>query len=419
MNVSFYIAKRYLFSKKSHQAINIISGVAVAGITLATIAMVCTLSVFNGFKSLVATQFTAFDPEIKITAKRGKSFDTSNKTIKSIKALPEIAVITECVEDKVMIQYDGRQVMSTIKGVEDNFTKLTNIESVLIGNGTFKLHDNTVDYATPGIELVGALNCGLYHTTPLEVFAPKKNRKISMANPVSNFRKGYLYASGKTFIVNQPKYDSNYILTSIEFARNIFDRDSTEVNSLELKTREGANIDAIKQKLKTVLGNDFKVEDRFEQQADIFKIMKIEKFISYIFLSFILLIACFNVIGSLSMLILDKKRDMKTLRNLGADDKLISNIFIIEGSMISIIGAFTGIILGVTVCLIQEKYGIITFGEASNGFIIDRYPVDVIASDVAIVFVTVISVGLIAMGVPVKYLTKRLLGRNNNMETEN
>lgn len=413
MNVSFFIAKRYLFSKKSHQAINIISGVAVAGVTLATIAMVCTLSVFNGFRMLVAEQFTAFDPEIKITAERGKSFDTSAEAVKKIKEWPEVAVVTECIEDKVMVQYNGRQVMATIKGVEDNFAKLTEIEKVLIGNGSFKLHDNTVDYATPGIELVGTLNCGLYHTAPLEVFAPKRGKKVSMANPASNFRKGYLYASGKTFIVNQPKYDSNYILTSIDFAREIFGRDSIEASSLELKSVEGTDIDKLKSRIKKTLGNGFKVEDRYEQQAEIFKIMTIEKFISYLFLSFILLIACFNVIGSLSMLILDKKRDMETLRSLGANDKLISGIFIIEGSMISILGAFTGIVLGVVVCLLQEKYGIINFGDAAGGLVVDSYPVDIVASDVAVVFVTVIAVGLVAMGIPVNYLTKRLLSKSS------
>ena len=409
MNVSFYIAKRYLFSKKSHQAIKIISGVAVAGVTLATIAMVCTLSVFNGFKMLVAEQFTAFDPEIKITAERGKSFDVSSEKIIKVKELSEISIATECFEDKVMIQYNGRQVMATIKGVEDNFAQLTEIEKVLIGNGSFKLHDNTVDYATPGIELTGILNCGLYHTAPLEIFAPKRGKKVSMANPASNFRKGYLYASGKTFIVNQPKYDSNYILSSIAFARDIFGRSSTEVTSIELKTIEGADTDKLKNKIKNILGDEFRVEDRYEQQADVFRIMTIEKFISYLFLSLILLIACFNVIGSLSMLILDKKKDMETLRSLGANDKLISKIFIIEGSMISIWGAFTGIVLGVAVCLIQEKFGIISFGDAAGGFVIDSYPVDIIASDVAVVFLTVIAVGLLAMGIPVNYLTKRLL----------
>ena len=213
--------------------------------------------------------------------------------------------------------------------------------------------------------------------------------------------------------MNQPKYDGNYILSSIAFARDIFDRDSTEVTSLELKAVEGADTEKLKNKIKSILGKEFKVEDRYEQQADVFRIMTIEKFISYLFLSLILLIACFNVIGSLSMLILDKKRDMETLRSLGANDKLISGIFIIEGSMISILGAFTGILLGVVVCLIQEKFGIISFGDTAGNFVIDSYPVDIIASDVAVVFVTVIAVGLVAMGVPVNYLTKRLLSSEN------
>ena len=199
----------------------------------------------------------------------------------------------------------------------------------------------------------------------------------------------------------------------IDFARDIFGRDSTEANSLELKSVGGTDINKLKKSIKTTLGEGFRVEDRYEQQADVFRIMKIEKFISYLFLSFILLIACFNVIGSLSMLILDKKKDMETLRSLGANDKLISGIFIIEGSMISILGAFTGIVLGVAICLAQERYGIISFGEAAGGLVVDSYPVDIIASDVAVVFVTVIAVGLVAMGVPVNYLTKRLLSANN------
>ena len=237
----------------------------------------------------------------------------------------------------------------------------------------------------------------------------EKRKKGKYGKP---FRKGYLYASGKTFIVNQPKYDSNYILSSIAFARDIFDRDSTEATSLELRAAKGIDINKLKNKIKNLLGDGFKVEDRYEQQTDVFRIMTIEKFISYLFLSLILLIACFNVIGSLSMLILDKKKDMRTLRSLGANDKLISGIFIIEGSMISILGAFTGIVLGVTVCLVQEKFGIISFGNSEN-FVIDSYPVDIIASDVAVVFATVIAVGLVAMGIPVNYLTKRLLSSEN------
>ena len=411
MNFPLYIAKRYLLSKKSHKVINIISGVAIAGVSLATLAMVCTMSVFNGFRKLAADRFTLFDPELKISAVYGKSFDTDNDKIRRVTSLPEIEVATMCIEDKAMIQYGGHRIMVTLKGVEDNFNELTDIENAMIGSCDFILHDEYAHYAIPGGELISALNCGINYTEPLEVYAPKRGKKVSITNPGSNFRKDYLYSSGAIFIVNQTKYDSNYILTSLDFARKIFERKSNEATTLELKIAEGANIEKVKKSIRNILGNEFKVLNRYEQQKDIFKIMEIEKLISYIFLSFILLIACFNIIGSLSMLILDKKQDMNTLRSLGADNRLITNIFVTEGVLISIIGALSGIILGVIACLLQEHYGILSLGN-SNNFIINSYPVLVDSKDIIVIFATVFVVGLAAVGIPVRLLTKRMFNNN-------
>lgn len=412
MRLSLYIAKRYLLSKKSHQVINLISGVAVAGVALATIAMICTLSVFNGFKELVAQQFTAFDPDIKITSSKGKSFFGNDERITQIKALPAIEVASTAIEDKAMIEYDGRQVMVILKGVESNFDSLTEIDRALIGRGEFLLNDNYFEYAIPGAGLISALNCGIYFVDPLEVYAPKRNRKVNMTNPAANFKKEELHASGLIFSLNQPKYDDNYILTSINFARKLFGRKENEVNSLEIRLTKNADIKKVKNEIKAILGNDFEVKDRYEQQEDVFRIMTIEKFISYIFLSFILLVACFNIIGSLSMLIIEKEKDVRTLRSLGADDNVISNIFIIEGLLVSLLGAVIGVVSGVALCFAQQEFGLLSFGAAAGEYIVDSYPVKIILSDILWTVVTVIIVGLLAVGLPTRYLTTNLLKKN-------
>ncbi|MCF2580644.1 FtsX-like permease family protein [Bacteroides caecigallinarum] len=407
MNFPFFIAKRYLFSKKSHNAINVISAISVCGVALATLAMVCTLSVFNGFQDMVATFFTAFDPQIKITSVKGKVFDVSTPVFSEIKTMPEIAVYSESVEDNAMVQYKGRQVMAVIKGVEDNFDKLTPIDSILFGRGELILHDEVVDYAIPGLHLLSTLGTGIRFLDPLEIYAPKRGSRINMSNPMSSFVSDQLFSSGLTFTVNQEKYDASYIITSIGFARRLFQY-TDEVSAVNLRLTPEADEDAVIRKLQEKLGDEFRIQNRYEQQADTFRIMEIEKLISYIFLVFILMIACFNVIGSLSMLIIDKKNDVQTLRNLGASDNQIVRIFLFEGRMISFIGAVSGVIIGLVLCLIQQEYGIISLGNAGS-FIVDAYPVSVHTWDVVLVFVTVLIVGFISVWYPVRYLSRRLL----------
>ena len=410
MSFPFYIARRYLFSKKSHNAINVISGVSVCGVALATLALVCTLSVFNGFQDLVTTMFTAFDPEIKITSATGKVFDAQDERIQSLKELSEIEVFSESLEDNAMVQYKGRQTMVVIKGIEDNFNQLTAIDSILYGRGDWILHDEVVDYAIPGIELVSVLGTGIRFLDPLEVYAPKRGVKINVANPSTSFESSYLHSSGLVFAVNQQKYDASYILTSLSFARDLFQYE-TEVSSIELKLSANADVNEIKSEAKRILGSDFLVQDRFEQQADTYRIMKVEKLISYVFLSFILLIACFNVIGSLSMLIIDKRNDVVTLRNLGADDQLISRVFLFEGYMITFFGALIGVALGLLLCFVQQEFGLISLGNGSSAgaFVVDAYPVSVYAADVILVLITVLVTGFLSVFFPVRYLTRRLL----------
>lgn len=408
MNLSLYIARRYLFSKKKHNAINIISGVSVCGVALATLALVCTLSVFNGFREMVAGFFTSFDPELKITVQRGKVFDPSAEPFDRLRRMPEVEVWSATLEENAMVQYKGRQTMVVIKGVEDNFRELVAIDSLLYGAGEFLLHDTLVDYGIMGVELVSELGTGLQFIDPLKVYAPKRGVRINMAHPAAAFTSDYLFSPGAVFIVNQQKYDARYILTSLSFARRLFGY-GQEVSAIEVKLRPGSDVERVKARMKEVLGDGFDVLDRYEQQADVFRIMEVEKLISYIFLTFILTIACFNVIGSLSMLILDKRDDVETLRNLGADDRLIARIFLFEGRLISFFGALLGIVLGLLLCFLQQRFGLITLGNGGGQFVVDAYPVSVEWTDVVLVFVTVLVVGFLAVWYPVRYLSRKLL----------
>ena len=337
-------------------------------------------------------------------------FDAQDERIQSLKELSEIEVFSESLEDNAMVQYKGRQTMVVIKGIEDNFNQLTAIDSILYGRGDWILHDEVVDYAIPGIELVSVLGTGIRFLDPLEVYAPKRGVKINVANPSTSFESSYLHSSGLVFAVNQQKYDASYILTSLSFARDLFQYD-TEVSSIELKLSTNADVRKIKSEAKRILGSDFLVQDRFEQQADTYRIMKVEKLISYVFLSFILLIACFNVIGSLSMLIIDKRNDVVTLRNLGADDQLISRVFLFEGYMITFFGALIGVALGLLLCFVQQEFGLISLGNGSSAgaFVVDAYPVSVYAADVILVLITVLVTGFLSVFFPVRYLTRRLL----------
>lgn len=407
MNFSFYIARRYLFSKKSHNAINVISGISVCGVALATLALVCTLSVFNGFQSLVSDYFTAFDPELKITPVTGKVFDGQDPKIQALRSMSEIEVVSESLEDNAMVQYKGRQAMAVIKGVEDNFDRLTPIDSILFGRGDLLLHDEVADYAIPGIQLLSVLGSGIRFLDPLEIYAPKRGAKVNLANPATVFTGERLFSTGLTFAVNQEKYDASYILTSLSFARRLFQY-TTEVSSVGLKLKPDADPGVVKRKLKEHLGDRFRVEDRYEQQADTYRIMRVEKLISYLFLTFILIIACFNVIGSLIMLIIDKRENVETLRHLGADNRQIERIFLYEGCLIVFLGAIAGVVLGVGLCYLQQTYGLLSLGS-SGSFVVDAYPVRVLASDVLLVLATVLVVGFLSVRYPVRYFSRRLL----------
>ena len=408
MTFPFYIARRYLISKKSTNVINVISAISMLGVAVASMAMVVTLSVFNGFSDLVASLFTNFDPQLEITPVVGKTAPADDPVLVQIKSQPEVEVATECVEDQAMAVYHDRQAMVTVKGVEDNFDRLTHIREILQGNGEFELHAADMHYGIPGIRLAEQLGTGYRYDTPLHIYAPRREGQLDMNSPEEGFVEDSLYSPGVIFSVMQGKYDRGYILTSISFARRIFDQQGM-VSSLELRLKPGSDFDAVKRRMTQLAAGHYYVRDRYEQQDDTFRIMKIEKLIAYIFLTFILVVACFNIIGSLSMLIIDKKNDVGTLRALGANDSQVSRIFLFEGWLISAFGAIVGILLGLLLCWIQQEFGIIALGQTEGSFIVDAYPVSVHPFDVVIIFVTVMVVSFLSAWYPVHHFSRRLL----------
>ena len=408
MNFPFYIARRYLFSKKSHHAINIISAISVCGVALATMALVCTMSVFNGFQDLVASFFTAIDPQLKVTPSQGKTMAADDPKLTALKAYPRIKIYTETLEDHALVICGEHQAMVTIKGVDDNFAQMADLNKLLYGDGTFTLHADVLEFGVLGIQLAAQLGLGASFDTPLRVYAPQKGERVNLSNPTESFTQSELYSPGVVFAVKQAKYDAGYILTSLRFARDLFGQQG-RVSAIVLQLQDGVDIRQAQADIQKILGNGFTVKDRYEQQEDVFRIMEVEKLIAYLFLTFILLVASFNIIGSISMLIIDKKEDVRTLRNLGAKDNQIIRIFLFEGRMISGFGALIGIIVGITLCYLQQTYGLITLGNSSGSFVVDAYPVSVHPWDVVIVFFTVLLVSYGALWYPVRYLSKRLL----------
>ena len=408
MNFPFFVARRYLFSKKKTHAINVISLISVIGVAVATMALVIVLSVFNGFHDLVASFFTNFDPQLKVVPVEGKTVPADDPILTKISHFPEVDVATGTVEDMALAIYNGKQAMVTIKGVDDNFPQLTHITEILYGDGQFQLHTANLQYGTPGIRLAQTLGLGANWKGYLKIYAPQREGQLDMTDPQSGFVVDSLISPGVVFSVNQGKYDKSYIVTSLGFAQNLFNQQGM-LSALELRLKPGSNFESVKARMQQVAGKKYKVLDRFEQLSDTFKIMKVEKLMAYIFLTFILIVACFNIIGSLSMLIIDKKDDVVTLRNLGASDKQIRRIFLFEGRLISFFGAILGILLGLLLCWLQQQYGFVKMGSSDGTFVVNAYPVSVHYSDVLIIFFTVIAAGWLAVWYPVRALSKKLM----------
>jgi len=408
VNFPFFVARRYLFSKKKTHVINVISLISVIGVAVATMALVVVMSVFNGFQDLVANLFTNFDPQLKVMPVMGKTAAADDPVLTKIRQMPQVDIATESLQDMALAVYQGKQAMVHIKGVDNNFAELTHINEILYGDGRFQLQTANLDYGTPGIRLAQSLGTGASWQGYLKIYAPRREGQLDMSNPQDGFVVDSLISSGVVFAVNQGKYDKGYILTSIGFARRLFDQQG-RISALELRLKPNADFNATKREMQQIAGTRFTVKDRYEQQADTFKIMQIEKLMAYIFLTFILVVACFNIVGSLSMLIIDKRNDVTTLRNLGATDHQITRIFLFEGRLISVFGAILGISLGLLLCLLQQQFGLVRMGDADGMVSGAVHTTAVHYLDVLIIFLTVVAAGWLSVWYPVRYLSKRLL----------
>ena len=409
MKFPYFIARRYLFAKKSHNVINVISAISVAGIMLASFALICTLSVFNGFHELVESLFKDIDPELKIVSSNKKFFDTNNEKINSVLEFPYIETTSFTLEEQALISYKSRQQIVMIKGVQDSYHDLVNIENLLKGNGIYMLEDQICHYGIMGIGLTGKLDCGINPSDRLKLYVPKKEGRVNVANPATSFNQADIYSPGVVFRVEQEKYDDNYVLISLDLAHYLTGRQN-EASALEIRLKEGTSVNKAKREISAALGSEFHVQNRVEQQQDVFKVVKLEKFISYLFLSFILLIACFNIIGSLIMLIVEKQQDAQLLKSMGASQRTIERIFITNGVLISLIGAVSGLAIGIIATLLQQKYGFIKLGTEGS-FLVDAYPVKIYFQDIVVVLVTVLVVSFVSVR-PIGPIARRFIKKS-------
>lgn len=389
--------------------INVISAISVAGIMLASFALICTLSVFNGFHELVESLFKDIDPELKIVSSNKKFFDTNNEKINSVLEFPYIETTSFTLEEQALISYKSRQQIVMIKGVQDSYHDLVNIENLLKGNGIYMLEDQICHYGIMGIGLTGKLDCGISPSDRLKLYVPKKEGRVNVANPATSFNQADIYSPGVVFRVEQEKYDDNYVLISLDLAHYLTGRQN-EASALEIRLKEGTSVNKAKREISAALGGEFHVQNRVEQQQDVFKVVKLEKFISYLFLSFILLIACFNIIGSLIMLIVEKQQDAQLLKSMGASQRTIERIFITNGVLISLIGAVSGLAIGIIATLLQQKYGFIKLGTEGS-FLVDAYPVKIYFQDIVVVLVTVLVVSFVSVR-PIGPIARRFIKKS-------
>jgi len=405
VNFPFYIARRYLVSKKSHNIINIISWVSVIGVMIGTMALVVILSVFNGFEDLVTKLFNTFNPDLQITVKEGKVFTLDEIPADSIKNLAGIVRFTEVVEENALLKYRNKQYIATIKGVSDEYQDLSGLDTMMV-EGDLILQAPNSRHAVVGYGIAYYLTLNLRdYTTPISVYVPKRTRKTftSMDNAFNN---DVIFPAGIFSI--QQDFDSKYMLVPISFARELLEYEK-EVSSVEIGLEKGIDTDRIQKTIEDLIGEQFEVKNRFQQQEMLYKIMKSEKWAIFLILTFILLIATFNVIGSLSMLIIDKKKDIAVLWSMGANNKVIKRIFLTEGLLISVSGAILGVVLGSFFCWLQQRFGLISLGGGSGSFVIDAYPVKMVATDILYVFLTVFLIGLGASYYPVRQISKKFL----------
>ena len=403
MNLSLYIAKRYLVSKKSHNIINIISIISVVGVTVGTMALIIVLSVFNGFETLVKSLFNTFDPDLKITLVEGKTFFPAELSEQDVRNIPGVIRYTEVLEETALLKYQNRQALVTIKGVSDDFETMSGLDTMVV-HGDLLLQSGEVNYMVLGYGVAYTLGANLQdYLQPVVAYAPRRSGSIGSL-PEQAFTSRTIFPSGIFSI--QQDFDNRYVIVPLRFAHNLFGFEN-EVTAVEIGLQKGVRTDRVKEEINKIAGERFNVKDRFEQQELLYKIMKSEKFAIFLILGFILFIATFNIIGTLSMLILDKRKDIAVLHSMGADETLIKRIFLAEGIMISFSGAILGMLLGALICLIQIWFGVVPLHAGGGSFVIEAYPVELQAIDFVYVFLLVLGIGLPAVWYPVRQIKKK------------
>lgn len=400
MNFSFYIARRYLFSKKSHNIINVISGISLSVVAVVTMAMIIVLSAFNGIEGLVAKLYSILEPDISVTASEGKTMAATWVDSTGVCQLPEVAHCVATIEENVLIDYGGKQRIARLKGVGAGFREMTGLDSVLV-DGEYLLQDGKKQFALVGYGLKYELGMSIYQNAmrPLKVYAPIRGKKISR-NKENAFNRKDLMVGGIFSI--SPDFDSKYLITSFGFAESLFDYRG-EISTLEINLVEEANPSRVQTEIKELLGDDYTVKTRLQKNEVIFKTNQSEKWITFFILTFILIIASFNIIASLTMLIIDKKKDVFILESMGASRLVIRRIFFYEGLLINLVGAGLGLLLGYVFCLAQVQFGLIPL----EGGIVEYYPIKMLLGDFLAVFGIVIFTGLITSSIPIYYFTRK------------
>jgi lipoprotein-releasing system permease protein len=405
MNLPFYIASRYLFSKKSHNVINIISGISVVGVMVGTLALIVVLSVFNGFEDLVKSLFNSFNPDLQITVKEGKTFDASAFPRNQIEQIPGVVSYTDVVEENALLKFKSEQYIVVLKGVSNNFLIQNPMDSMLV-DGEFFLKHGDINFTIMGYLVAYHLGIKINDiSNPITVFVPRRTKK-SITTFDQSFNSGLLIPSSVFSI--QQEIDSRYIIVPLKFARELLEY-TTEITSVEIRLKQGADTDKIQKSVQSIIGKNFTVKNRYQQQELLYKIMKSEKWAIFFILTFIIIIAAFNVVGSLSMLILDKRKDIAVLFSLGADEKRIKKVFILEGVLITFIGVVTGLFVGFVLCYVQIEFGLIKLGGEAGAFVVPYYPVKMKLLDFIAVFGIVFIIGIGAAWYPVKQISSRYL----------
>ena len=399
MKTEFKIAWRYLFAKKQFNAIHIITAISSAAVGVVTAAMVCVLSVMNGFGVMVEQLFSQFDPDIRITANMGKSFSITQEKKSELLKLPCVNLLSENISETALAYFEDKQMPVQLLGVDSVFDDITEIRNI-ITDGHYEVYDGAFDRAVLGQGLAWKMGIGARFINGIQLYAPKREGKVNMLRPDANFNQETCFIAG-TFAVNQLKYDDNFMLVDIDLTRRLLGYDTTEVTALSLALTDGYSIKQAKRDITAILGDNYVVQDRYEQQEDFFRILRVEKLLTALLLVFILLIATFNGIGSLSMLIIDKQQDIRTLSHLGASNQMIRNVFLLEGWMVNTLGALGGLVVGLSICLVQEHFGLLKLGNGAE-YVIESYPVAVQGWDIAMVVMTILALGAISSWIPAR-----------------